>query len=160
MSYIICIITNNDKNVIELFLEYMNQYNNICIIYSDNINIDKKLNIPKLLELLPITYDSLELFTNNANQIIHMFEYNPNNLIIHKETKYEGGYITLYSSNYIKRIHKYLKTYKKIPEKNITNTYIITIPLFTLKSHKENEITNRIIKHIMTMYEKHLVFLI
>jgi len=160
MSYIVCVITNNDKNVIELFSEYMNQYDNICIIYSDHINIDKKINIPKLLELLPIQYDSLQLFTHNATQIIHLLEYNPNDLIIRKEKKYEGEYITLYSSNYIQRIYENIKKKNKIPCEITVNSFILTIPLFTLKPYKENEITNRIIKHIMLIHEKHVSFLI
>ena len=160
MSYIVCVITNNDKNVIDLFSEYMNQYDNICIIYSDNINIDKKINIPQLLKLLPNSYDSLQLFTHNATQIIHLLEYNPNDLIIHKEKNYEGEYITLYSSNYIQRIYENIKKYKKIPNEITENNYILTIPLFTLKSHTENETTNRIIRHIMLMHKKHIAFLI
>ena len=160
MSYIVCVITNNDKNVIELLSEYMNQYDNICIINSNNINIDKKINISKLLELLPNTYDSLQLFTRNETQIIHLVEYYPNDLIIRKEENYECEYITLYSSNYIKRIYENIKKEKKVPYEITANNYILTIPLFTLKSHKENEITNRIINHIMLMDKKHLLFLI
>lgn len=160
MSYIVCVITNNDKNVIDLFSEYMNQYDNICIIYSDNINIDKEINIPQLLKLLPNTYHSLQLFTHNATQIIDLVEYNPNNLIIHKERKYEGEYITLYSSNYIQQIYENIKKDKKVPDEITSNSYILTVPLFTLKPYKENETTNRIIKHIMLMDKKHLAFLI
>jgi hypothetical protein len=160
MSYIVCVITNNDKNVIELFSEYMNQYDNICIIYSDNINIDKKINIPLLLELLPKSYDSLQLFTHNATQIIHLLEYNPNDLIIHKEKKYEDEYITLYASKYIQRIYETIKKEKKIPYEIMSNNFILTIPLFTLKPYKENETTNRIIQHIMLINKKYLSFLI
>jgi hypothetical protein len=138
----------------------MNRYDNICIIYSDNINIDKKINIAKLLKLVPNTYDSLQLFTHNATQIIHLVEYNPNDLIIHKKKHYEGEYITLYSSNYIQRIYENIKKDKNVPHEITVNNYILTIPLFTLKSRKENETTNRIIMHIMLMHKKHLGFLI
>jgi hypothetical protein len=124
----------------------------IVVIDLDKLII-KNIDYCKLIEVLPEDFDILQLTTDNCTHITNLFEFHNNDIYIRKDHQYNGNHAFLCTKIYFENVEELItnKSFVELPYTRYSN--IMTIPIFNVKNDKK---TNKLINHIMSVYQKHL----
>jgi hypothetical protein len=130
------------------------EFKYIVVLDLDKLII-KNIDYCKLIEILPEDFDILQLTTNNSTHITNLFEFHNNDIYIKKCHQYDGNNAFLCTKIYFENVVKMImnKSFVELPYTRYSN--IMTIPIFNIKPDKK---TNKLIDHIMSVYQKHLKY--